>query len=543
MATQIINTAPIPGQRPGTSGLRKKVSVFSQPQYLENFVQSVFDTLGDCRGQTLVLGGDGRFYNRAAIQTVLRMAAAHGYARVLLGQGGILSTPAVSCVIRKHGASGGIILSASHNPGGPDGDFGIKYNIANGGPAPEKVTEAIYARTQGIVEYRISDAADIDLDTLGLARIEQMTVEVIDPVADYAELMQQLFDFDAIRALFAGGLRICFDGMHAVSGPYATAILEGMLGAPKGSVINGVPLADFGGGHPDPNPVNAQELIAIMAAEDAPDFGAASDGDGDRNMIVGRRFDVTPSDSLAILAANATLAPGYRAGLKGIARSMPTSGAADRVASALGIPCYETPTGWKFFGTLLDAGMATLCGEESYGTGSNHVREKDGLWAVLFWLNLLAEKKQSVDDIVRAHWATYGRHYYSRHDYEDIDSAGAQQLMDAVRRQLAALPGQAVNGYTVTLADDFSYTDPVDGSVATQQGIRIIMTDGARIVLRLSGTGTEGATLRLYLERYEADPARHAIPTQEALAGLIAVAQQLAQIRERTGRDAPTVTT
>ncbi|PLY44653.1 alpha-D-glucose phosphate-specific phosphoglucomutase [Janthinobacterium sp. ROICE36] len=543
MATQIINTAPIPGQRPGTSGLRKKVAVFSAPQYLENFVQSVFDTLGDCRGQTLVLGGDGRFYNRTAIQTVLRMAAAHGYARVLLGQGGILSTPAVSCVIRKHGASGGIILSASHNPGGPDGDFGIKYNIANGGPAPEKITEAMFARTQTISEYRISDAADIDLDALGTVHIEQMTVEVIDPVFDYAELMQQLFDFDAIRALFAGGLRICFDGMHAVSGPYATAILEGMLGAPKGSVINGVPLEDFGGGHPDPNPVNAQELIAIMAAEDAPDFGAASDGDGDRNMIVGRRFDVTPSDSLAILAANAGVAPGYREGLKGIARSMPTSGAADRVAAALGIPCYETPTGWKFFGTLLDAGMATLCGEESYGTGSNHVREKDGLWAVLFWLNLLAEKKQSVEDIVRAHWATYGRNYYSRHDYEDIDSAAAAQLMEAVRGQLAALPGQVFAGYTVALADDFSYTDPVDGSVATQQGIRIIMTDGARVVLRLSGTGTEGATLRLYLERYEADPAQHGIPTQEALAGLIAVAEQLAQIRARTGRDAPTVTT
>lgn len=543
MAIQIINTAPIAGQRPGTSGLRKKVAVFSAPQYMENFVQSVFDTLGDCRGQTLVLGGDGRYYNRAAIQTVLRMAAAHGYARVLLGQGGILSTPAVSCVIRKHGASGGLILSASHNPGGPDGDFGIKYNIANGGPAPEKVTEAMFARTQTITEYRISDAADIDLDALGTVRIEQMTVEVIDPVLDYAELMQQLFDFDAIRALFAGGLRICFDGMHAVSGPYATAILEGMLGATKGSVINGVPLEDFGGGHPDPNPVNAQELIAIMAAGDGPDFGAASDGDGDRNMIVGRRFDVTPSDSLAILAANASVAPGYRAGLKGIARSMPTSGAADRVASALGIPCYETPTGWKFFGTLLDADMATLCGEESYGTGSNHVREKDGLWAVLFWLNLLAEKKQSVEDIVRAHWATYGRNYYSRHDYEDIDSAGAQQLMEAVRGRLAALPGQVFDGYTVALADDFSYTDPVDGSVATQQGIRIVMTDGARIVLRLSGTGTEGATLRLYLERYAADPAQHDIPTQQALAGLIAVAEQVAQIRARTGRDAPTVTT
>jgi len=543
MAIQIINTAPIAGQQPGTSGLRKKVGVFSEPQYLENFVQSVFDTVGDCRGQTLVLGGDGRYYNRAAIQTVLRMAAAHGYARVLLGQGGILSTPAVSCVIRKHGASGGIILSASHNPGGPDGDFGIKYNIANGGPAPEKVTEAMFARTQAISEYRISDAADIDLDTLGAVRIEQMTVEVIDSVADYAELMQQLFDFDAIRALFAGGLRLCFDGMHAVSGPYATAILEGMLGAPKGSVINGVPLEDFGGGHPDPNPVNAQELIAIMAADDAPDFGAASDGDGDRNMIVGRRFDVTPSDSLAILAANAGVAPGYRGGLKGIARSMPTSGAADRVASALGIPCYETPTGWKFFGTLLDADMATLCGEESYGTGSNHVREKDGVWAVLFWLNLLAAKKQSVEDIVRAHWATYGRNYYSRHDYEDIDSAAAAQLMADVRGQLAGLPGRQFDGYTVALADDFSYTDPVDGSVATQQGIRIIMTDGARIVLRLSGTGTQGATLRLYLERYEADPARHAIPTQAALAGLIGVAETVAQIRARTGRDAPSVTT
>jgi len=543
MAVQIINTAPIAGQRPGTSGLRKKVSVFGEPQYLENFVQSVFDTVGDCHGQTLVLGGDGRYYNRTAIQTVLRMAAAHGYARVLVGQGGIMSTPAVSCVIRKHGASGGLILSASHNPGGPDGDFGIKYNTDNGGPAPEKLTEAIFARTESISQYRISDAADIDLDQLGSVHLEQMVVEVIDPVADYAELMQQLFDFDAIRALFAGGLRICFDGMHAVSGPYATAILEGMLGAPKGSVINGVPLEDFGGGHPDPNPVNAHELITIMAGDNAPDFGAASDGDGDRNMIVGRRFDVTPSDSLAILAANATVAPGYAGGLAGIARSMPTSGAADRVAAALGIACFETPTGWKFFGNLLDAGMATLCGEESYGTGSNHVREKDGLWAVLFWLNLLAARQQSVEQIVRAHWATYGRNYYSRHDYEAIDSAVANALMDALRGQLEGLAGQQMGDYTVALADDFSYTDPVDGSVSHKQGVRIVMTDGSRIVLRLSGTGTEGATLRLYLERYEADPTHHSIPTQEALAGLIAVAEQLAQIRERTGRDAPTVTT
>ena len=543
MAIQIINTAPIAGQQPGTSGLRKKVGVFSQPQYLENFVQSVFDTLGDCHGQTLVLGGDGRYYNRTAIQTVLRMAAAHGYARVLLGQGGILSTPAVSCVIRKRGASGGLILSASHNPGGPDGDFGIKYNIANGGPAPEKITDAIFARTKELTEYRISDAADIDLDTLGEVRIEQMVVEVIDPVADYAELMQELFDFDAIRALFAGGLRICFDGMHAVSGPYATAILEGMLGAPKGSVINGLPLEDFGGGHPDPNPVNAHELIARMSQDDAPDFGAASDGDGDRNMIVGRRFDVTPSDSLAILAAHAIVALGYRAGLTGIARSMPTSGAADRVAAALGIPSFETPTGWKFFGNLLDAGMATLCGEESYGTGSNHVREKDGLWAVLFWLNLLAAKQQSVEQIVRAHWATYGRNYYSRHDYEDIDSAAAAGLMDAVRAQLAGLPGQQFDGYTVALADDFSYTDPVDGSVSHKQGIRIIMTDGSRIVLRLSGTGTEGATLRVYLERYVADPADHDQPAQEALGELIRIADDIAAIRRHSGMTAATVVT
>ena len=543
MTIQTVATTPFAGQRPGTSGLRKKVTEFQQAGYLENFVEAIFLTLGDLTGQTLVLGGDGRYFNRSAIQTILHMAAAHGVGRILVGQGGILSTPAVSCVIRKHNAFGGIVLSASHNPGGPDGDFGIKYNIGNGGPAPEKITEAVYSQTQGLLSYRISDAPPVNLDEIGTTQLEGMQVEVIDSVADYAELMKGLFDFDAIRALFARGFTMRFDGMSAVSGPYAKAIIEGMLGAPSGTVINAEPLEDFGGHHPDPNPVNAAELIALMNGPDAPEFGAASDGDGDRNMIVGRGIAVTPSDSLAIIAANATLAPGYAAGIKGIARSMPTSTAADRVAAALGIACFETPTGWKYFGNLMDAGMVTLCGEESYGTGSDHVREKDGLWAVLFWLNLLAQKQQSVEDIVRAHWATYGRNYYSRHDYEDIDSAGAQQLMEAVRGQLAALPGQVFAGYTVALADDFSYTDPVDGSVATQQGIRIIMTDGARIVLRLSGTGTEGATLRLYLERYEADPAQHGIPTQEALAGLIAVAEQLAQIRARTGRDAPTVTT
>ncbi|MYM33982.1 alpha-D-glucose phosphate-specific phosphoglucomutase [Duganella sp. FT94W] len=543
MSITTVNTTPFPGQRPGTSGLRKKVAVFQQAGYLENFVQSVFDTLGDCGGKTLVLGGDGRFHNRVAVQTILRMAAAHGFARVLVGQGGILSTPAVSCVIRKHGALGGIVLSASHNPGGPDGDFGIKYNIANGGPAPENVTEAIFQRTATIAHYRISDAADIDLNRLGPSRIEQTEVTVIDPVADYAELMERLFDFDAIRQLFAGGFRMCFDGMHAVSGPYAKAIIEGQLGAPAGTVINAVPLEDFGGHHPDPNPVNAAQLIEIMAADNAPDFGAASDGDGDRNMILGRKFDVTPSDSLAVLAAHATLAPGYRAGLKGIARSMPTSRAADRVAEALGIPCFETPTGWKFFGNLLDAGKATLCGEESYGTGSDHIREKDGLWAVLFWLNLLAVTGKSVEQLVSEHWKRFGRNYYSRHDYEAVETEAANELMASLRIKLATLKGQDLGHHVVALADDFDYTDPVDGAVASRQGIRIVMTNGSRVVFRLSGTGTEGATLRVYLERYEPDPAFHQLPTQQALYPLALIAEQVAGIADWTGRAHPTVTT
>ena len=543
MSIQTVTTTPFPGQRPGTSGLRKKVTVFQQPSYLENFVQSVFDTLGDVAGKTLVVGGDGRFHNREAVQVILRMAAAHGFAKVLVGQGGILSTPAVSCVIRKHAALGGIVLSASHNPGGPDGDFGIKYNIANGGPAPESLTEAIYQRTESIAAYRISDAAAIDLNKIGASRIEQMDVEVIDSVADYAELMQELFDFDAIKKLFGGGFRMCFDGMSAVSGPYAKAILEGMLGAPAGTVINGEPLEDFGGHHPDPNPVNAAQLIELMAADDAPDFGAASDGDGDRNMIVGRKFDVTPSDSLAVLAANATLAPGYKAGLKGIARSMPTSQASDRVAAALGIPSFETPTGWKFFGNLLDAGQATLCGEESYGTGSDHIREKDGLWAVLFWLNLLAASGKGVEQIVTEHWARFGRHYYSRHDYEGIETEAARLLMADLRIKLPALAGTVLNAHTVDFADDFAYIDPVDGSTVQQQGVRIVMQDGSRIVYRLSGTGTEGATLRVYLELFEADPTQHQRPTQQALASLIAAAESVASIAMHTGRATPTVIT
>ncbi len=543
MTIQTVATTPFAGQRPGTSGLRKKVTEFQKPGYLENFVEAIFLTLGDCSGRTLVVGGDGRYFNREAIQTILHMAAAHGVARMLVGRGGILSTPAVSCVIRKHGAFGGIVLSASHNPGGPDGDFGIKYNIENGGPAPEKITDAIYAQTQILASYRISDAPPVNLDEIGTTSLDGMQVEVIDSVADYAELMGRLFDFDAIRALFKSGFRMKFDGMCAVSGPYAKAIIEGELGAPAGTVINGEPLEDFGGHHPDPNPVNAAELIALMNGPDAPDFGAASDGDGDRNMIVGRGLAVTPSDSLAIIAANATLAPGYAAGIAGIARSMPTSTAADRVAKALGIACFETPTGWKYFGNLMDAGRVTLCGEESYGTGSNHVREKDGLWAVLFWLNMLAATGKSVEQIVGEHWARFGRNYYSRHDYEAVDSAAADAMMTALRAKLPKLAGQELGEYQVALADDFVYTDPIDGSVASKQGVRIIMSDGSRIVFRLSGTGTEGATIRLYLERFEADPARHNLDTQQALAGLVAIADEVSELRQRTGRQQPSVIT
>ncbi len=543
MTIQTVATTPFAGQRPGTSGLRKKVTEFQQPGYLENFVEAIFLTLGDLTGQTLVLGGDGRYFNRSAIQTILHMAAAHGVGRILVGQGGILSTPAVSCVIRKHNAFGGIVLSASHNPGGPDGDFGIKYNIGNGGPAPEKITEAVYSQTQGLLSYRISDAPPVNLDEIGSTQLEGMQVEVIDSVADYAELMKGLFDFDAIRALFARGFTMRFDGMSAVSGPYAKAIIEGMLGAPSGTVINAEPLEDFGGHHPDPNPVNAAELIALMSGPDAPEFGAASDGDGDRNMIVGRGIAVTPSDSLAIIAANATLAPGYAAGIKGIARSMPTSTAADRVAAALGIACFETPTGWKYFGNLMDAGMVTLCGEESYGTGSDHVREKDGLWAVLFWLNIVAASGKTVNQLVSEHWARFGRNYYSRHDYEAVDAAAADAMMNALRDKLPALEGQALGDYRVSVADDFVYTDPVDHSVATRQGVRIIMDDGSRIVFRLSGTGTEGATVRVYLERYEADPGRHDLETQDALSNLIAIADDVSGLRQRTGRQQPSVIT
>jgi len=545
-----IPTTPITGMKPGTSGLRKKVAEFAAGLYLANFVQSVFNAVRPAPGfggLTLVLGGDGRYYNREAIQTVVRIAAANGFARLLVGQAGILSTPAASCVIRKHGAFGGLILSASHNPGGPDGDFGIKFNAANGGPAAEKITDAIHAQTLAVTEILTLDTPDIDLDRLGTQQIGGLCVEVIDPVADYLALMRELFDFDALRRQFAGGFRLAFDAMHAVTGPYAHAIFERELGAPAGTVRNGVPLPDFGGHHPDPNLVHAKDLLDLMMGrqpgEPAPDLGAASDGDGDRNLIIGRGLFISPSDSLAMLAANAQLAPAYRGGIAGVARSMPTSGAVDRVAARFGVPCYETPTGWKFFGNLLDAGRITLCGEESAGTGSDHVREKDGIWAVLLWLSILAARGQSVQQIASDHWATFGRNYYTRHDHEDLDTPTAQALMRALGDKLPGLVGQRLAGRVVATADDFSYTDPVDGSVSMHQGLRIVFDDGARIVYRLSGTGTTGSTLRVYIERYEADPAQLAQDTQAALSDLISLADELAALRARTGRSVPDVIT
>jgi phosphoglucomutase len=547
----IVETTPIEGQKPGTSGLRKQTRVFMQPDFLENYVQAIFDVIGSpgggLAGKTLTLGGDGRYFNKQAIQTILKMAAANGAARVLVGRNGILSTPAASAVIRARKTDGGLILSASHNPAGEDGDFGLKYNIPAGGPAPEGITEAIYQRTREIRAYRTLEAGDVDLARVGQTKLDGMAVEVIDPVAIYADLMRSLFDFQAIRELFASGFTLRFDAMHAVTGPYAKAILEDALGAPDGSVMNATPLPDFGGGHPDPNPVYAKELVALMMGPEAPDFAAASDGDGDRNMILGRGVYVTPSDSLAVLTANAQLAPGYAGGLKGVARSMPTSRAADRVAAKLGINAFETPTGWKFFGTLLDAGLVTLCGEESAGTGSDHVREKDGLWAVLLWLNILARRRQPVGEILRQHWRDYGRDYYTRHDYEGVDKAAAEALMADLRARLADLPGQRfakdLGGLTVSAADDFAYTDPVDGSTATGQGLRLFFEENARAVFRLSGTGTVGATLRVYLERFEDDPGRLEGDPQQRLAAVIAAAGEIADIAGRLGRDAPDVRT
>ncbi len=536
---EIVSTKPFEGQRPGTSGLRKKVTVFQQPHYAENFIQSIFDSLEGFAAKTLVIGGDGRYYNKEVVQTAIRMAAANGFGRVIVGQNGLLSTPAASHLIRKNAAFGGIILSASHNPGGPDGDFGIKYNGGNGGPAPEKITEEIFSRTKSISSYKTIKSTDVDLNLIGSTKLEGMTVEVVDPVTDYAALMQTLFDFDLIRTLIKSGFTMKFDGMGAITGPYAHRILEDMLGFAKGTVMNGEPLPDFGGHHPDPNLVHAKDLCDMLLVNKTFDFGAASDGDGDRNLIVGKDIYVTPSDSLAIIAANMHLAPGYKGGITGIARSMPTSGAADRVAEKMGLKCYETPTGWKFFGNLLDANMATVCGEESFGTGSNHVREKDGLWAVLMWLNILASRKLSVATIVTEHWKEFGRNYYTRHDYEEVDLESANALIKNLRDQLPALVGQ----HGINKADDFAYDDPVDGSRTTGQGVRLLFADGSRVIYRLSGTGTAGATLRVYIEKYQPDSNHHNIETQLALADLIKLSVSIPQIEKHTGRKAPTVIT
>ena len=543
MATTRIPTTPFSDQRPGTSGLRKKVTVFQKPRYVENFVQSIFDNVDGKEGATLVIGGDGRFFNDSVAQIAIRMASANGFGRVLVGQKGLLSTPAASCVIRKHKAIGGLVLSASHNPGGPDGDFGIKFNMSHGGPAPESFTEAVFKRASELAEYKIVDAPDIDLGRIGETKVGDMAVEVIDPVADYAELMEQLIDFDEVAELFRSGFRMRFDALSAITGPYAKTILEERLGAPAGTVVNAEPKPDFGGHHPDPNPVHAHDLMELMYGPDAPDFGAASDGDGDRNMIVAKGLFVTPSDSLAILTSHAHLAPGYAKGLAGVARSMPTSRAADRVAEKLGINCFETPTGWKFFANLLDAGLITLCGEESAGTGSNHIREKDGLWAVLLWLNILAVTKKPAAQIVREHWASFGRDYYTRHDYEELETAPANALMDALRAKLPTLPGQRFGGLTVKACDDFAYTDPVDQSVTPKQGIRILFEEDARAVFRLSGTGTSGATLRVYLERFEPNADRHDLPTADVLAPVVQAANEIAEIAARTGRGEPSVVT
>lgn len=543
MSIQTIPTQPFSDQKPGTSGLRKKVRVFQQPHYLQNFVQSIFDTLEIPANATLTLGGDGRYYNKEAIQVIIKMAAANGFAKVLVGQHGILSTPAASNIIRKYHTFGGIILSASHNPAGPDDDFGIKYNTSNGGPAPEKITDAIFANSKQITQYTLADLPDVDLSSVGVTTLDGFEVEVIDCVSDYADLMQSMFDFAAIQRWLADGHRMQFDAMHAVTGPYAKEIFVNRLGAPASSLMNCEVSENFGGGHPDPNLTYAEDLVKIAYGTQAPDFSAASDGDGDRNMILGNHFFVTPSDSLALIAANAKLIPAYAKGLSGVARSMPTSGAVDRVAEKLGIDCYETPTGWKFFGNLMDAGRVTLCGEESFGTGSDHVREKDGLWAVLCWLNLLAATGESVESLVRKHWQTYGRNVYSRHDYEGVPTEQANAVIAHIKAQFNSLPGQVFGSYTVKTVDDFSYTDPVDGSVSTGQGLRILFACGSRVVIRLSGTGTEGATIRVYLEAFTEDAALQQLDAQEALAELIAVSHQISQLPQLTGRQQPTVIT
>ena len=536
-----ITTKPFVGQKPGTSGLRKKVAIFKQPNYLENFVQSIFDTVPELNGGTLVLGGDGRYYNKIAIQTIIKMAAANSVKRVIIGQNGLLSTPAASHIIRKYQATGGIILSASHNPAGAQGDFGIKYNIANGGPAPAFVTDKIYTTTQTIDTYQIASFPDIDLSRTGNATLGDMAVLIIDPVKDYIALMEDLFDFSAISKMISNGFTLCFDAMHAITGPYAKAILEDKLGAAPGSVINGTPLPDFGGGHPDPNPHYAKDLFNRMFSKVAPDFGAASDGDGDRNIILGKQVYIGPSDSLAVLAANAELVPAYKSGLQGLARSMPTSRAVDYVAKQLGLNCFETPTGWKYFGNLLDDARITLCGEESAGTSSNHIREKDGLWAVLFWLNVLAVRGESVAEILSSHWKQFGRNYYTRYDYEGVKTDNAEAVMSHVKSASTTLKGKRYDVETVSMADSFSYHDPVDGSVAKNQGLRIEFESGSRIILRLSGTGTQDSTIRVYIDRYVGPDGELSLSTQEALSDLVEIALDITNLTQLTGYEKPSV--
>ncbi len=543
MEIKLVPTTAFEDQKPGTSGLRKKTKVFMEtPNYLENFVQAIFNTI-DVKDKTLVLGGDGRFYNKEALQVILKMAIANEAREVKVGRDGLFSTPAVSVEIRKYQTDGGIILSASHNPGGIEGDFGIKFNTANGGPAPESVTNAIFEQSKKLTFYKITDMPDIDVSREGVQFFGDTKVTVMNPVTDYADLMENLFDFEAIRSLFQKGFRLRYDALNAVTGPYAQEIFEERLGAFAGTVVHGVPKEDFGGLHPDPNLTYAKELVETMYAPDAPDMGAASDGDGDRNMVLGPSFFVNPSDSIAILAANYELVKGYAQGLSGVARSMATSRALDKVADQKGLAHYETPTGWKFFGSLLDAGKITLCGEESFGAGSSHIREKDGLWSILYWLNILAKTGLSIKEIVQQHWQTYGRHFYTRHDYEGIEVERAKGLMDNLKRRLASLPGMRLKENEITWADDFAYTDPVTHEMTLDQGIRVLFKDGSRIIYRLSGTGTQGATLRVYLEKYEPDASKQNQDPQKALADLIKIAGDIAGIAAFTGRTAPTVIT
>lgn len=530
---KIVKTTAYTDMKMGTAGLRKKSKVVLQENYLENFVQSVFDAIGGVKGLTFILGGDGRYYNKIAIQKIIKMSAANGMKKVIVGQNGFISTPASSHVLLMNKADGGFVLSASHNPGGINGDFGIKYAVASGGQCPTAVSDKIYEISKTITEYKTLDVPDVDLSRLGTQKLDNMEIEVIDPVKDYVDMMEHIFDFEALKKLFAGGFTMVFDAMNAVTGPYARRIFEEILGAPEGSVLNYVPLEDFGGLHPDPNLIYAKSLVDLMYSDKAPDFGAANDGDGDRNMILGKKFFVTPSDSLAILTDNYKLIPAYKNGIYGVAKSAATSTAVGRVAEALNIGYYEVPTGWKYFCNLMDSNRITFCGEESFGTGSSHIREKDGIWAVLFWLSIIAATGKSVQEITEEHWKKYGRSYYMRNDYEALDVETANQLMADLEARLPQLAGQTFGSYRVAEAKPFVYNDPVDGS-STKNGLIVYFTDKSRIVYRLSGTGTNGATLRVYLERYETENLNEDVA--QTLESLADVSRQIGEITKRTGK-------